>query len=558
MLTELHVCQFALIEEARLAFQPGMTVLTGETGAGKSILVDALGAVFGARAEREWVRHGAEYSEITAVIEDVSKPVWSLLETHGIEADEQLILRRLITADGRSRAYVNGRAMPLKVLQQLGSRLLDQHGQHEHQALLQSGFQCGLLDERLPAEKLSAVQTAFKSWQHEKQMLADLLAKGEEGKRQELWMRDELQRLKALELEPGIEEQLRNQVESGRHFAQIHEAAGKSLMALEDGDINVRSLLAQCEQALRQAAAFRPELEEDLDLLEQMDALLSELEPHLRAVWEEAFDPVALRQAEDRLMNLHDAMRRHDTDEAGLIHLLDEMESRISLLETVGWDVDAREKQLEAASRLYQEAASELTEARKQAAAELCRTLRTFMDQLALEGMEVRIRVEPMADHPLRWSASGWDEVEFMASSNTGEPFRPLSSIASGGELSRLVLALKGSGALKSVPDMAIFDEVDAGIGGETAWRVGELLASMGRERQVLVISHLPQVAACADWQIRIRKREHQGRTVTTFEQLELSERLEELARMLGGATSKSMEHAAQMLQRGEMGRKAG
>ncbi len=550
MLAELHVREFALIDEARLEFQHGMTVFSGETGAGKSILVDALGAAFGVRADREWVRHGADRSEITAVLEGVDGQLQSCLEPQGIEMDGQLILRRVITSDGRSRAYVNGSPVPVRTLQDIGNHHLAVHGQHEHQILLNPKFQRRLLDERIDQAELAAVRNAFQCWRHEKQSLERLRAEHGESQRQELWLREELQRLQGLKLESGLEDRLRTEVESGRHFSQIHEAAKKSLALLEDAEINVRGLLAQSQQVLEKIAGFRKELDESVDILRQMDALLSELEPNLRPVLGESFDPRILNEAEERLMNLHDAMRRHQTDEPGLMRLLDDMQARISGLETAEWDLREQEKCVEAATQSYLHAARGLSAARNRTAGELCLALRPFMKRLALAGMQLKIEVRPIQDDISHWTSSGWDDVEFIASSNPGEPFRPLSAIASGGELSRLVLALKGCTALTSVPDIAVFDEVDAGIGGETAWCVGELLTAMGKERQVLVVSHLPQVAACADHQIRICKQQHSGRTVTVFEKLEKTARLNELARMLGGKNVESRKHAIQMLER--------
>lgn len=550
MLTELHVREFALIDEARLEFQHGMTVFSGETGAGKSILVDALGVVFGARADREWVRHGADRSEITAVLEGVDGQLQPCLKLQGIELNGQLILRRVITADGRSRAYVNGSPVPARTLQDIGNHLLAQHGQHEHQILLKPEFQRRLLDERIDQTELAAVRNAFQCWRNEKQSLERLQAEHGESQRQELWLREEFQRLQELKLESGLEERLRNEVESGHHFSQIHTAAAKSLSLLEDAEINVRGLLAQSQQALEQISGFRQELDESVDILRQMDALLSELEPNLRPVLGESFDPRILNEAEEWLMNLHDAMRRHQTDEPGLIQILDDMQARISGLETADWDLTEQEKRVEAAAQSFLHAARGLSVARNRAAGELCLALRPLMDRLSLAGMQLKIEVRPIQDDISHWTSSGWDVVECIASSNPGEPFRPLSAIASGGELSRLVLALKGCAALTSAPAISVFDEVDAGIGGETAWCVGELLTAMGKERQVLVVSHLPQVAACADHQIRICKRQHSGRTVTIFEKVEKTARLDELARMLGGTNVESRKHAAQMLER--------
>jgi len=532
-------------------------MFSGETGAGKSILVDALGAAFGARASSEWVRFGARRAEVTAVLEDASAKLQSWLDEQGIESGEQLILRRTINADGRSRAYVNGAPVPLKLLQQIGNICLDLHGQHEHQALLSSDYQRQLVDTRVPEALPQMVQEAYQQYSSEFQQLNSILTLRAETARNEAWLREELGRLQALEMAPGLELKLQAQVETGRHFAQIQEAAAKGLMALEDGDTSVRGLLAQAEKSMDQVAGYRSDLDGSLELLRQMDALLGELTPALRSVLDEAFDAQALAQAEERLMNLHDAMRRHQVDEAGLLALTADMHTRVEHLETAAWDEDEQRHRLDAAGKAYRKAAAELSRARQEAAQALCHELRPFLDRLALEGMQIDITVEAHADDEAGWSPHGWDEVRFMAASNPGEPFRPMASIASGGEMSRLVLALKGCGAMQTAPDIAVFDEVDTGIGGETAWHVGELLAVMGRDRQVLVVSHLPQVASCADHQVRISKQQQGERTLTIIEAVEAEDRRDEVARMLGGANLKSREHAEHMLERGRSGQTA-
>lgn len=551
MLTELHIRQFALIEEACLPLSSGMTVFTGETGAGKSILVDALGAAFGDRASSDWVRHGAERAEVSAILDGDNSGLAGLLAEHDIDGGEEIILRRLIGADGRSRASVNGTPVPLKLLQQIGNLCLDLHGQHEHQALLRTDFQRHLLDERIDPSLLTTLQTAYRHWHDERKRLHNLSGKREEMATQAAWMREEVARLDALGLQPGLGDELAQQVESGRHFAQIQEAAATALAALEEGECSLRLSLAQAQRALTKVAAYRSELAEALALLEQMDALLGEVAPVLSAVDNEAFDGRALQAAEERLLNLHDALRRHGTDEAGLLRLQEDFRDKLSRLDTGAWDEAEQKRRLQAAASAYAEAAANVSQARRSAAQVLCSDLRPFLDRLALTGMRIEIRIEEGRDDERRWSERGWDNVAFFASSNPGEPFRELAAIASGGELSRFVLALKGCGAMRSAPNIAVFDEVDVGIGGDTAWCVGELLATMGRDRQVLVVSHLPQVAACADHHVRIRKHEQRGRTVTDIEVVEADARTEELARMLGGADAQARAHAGEMLKRG-------
>lgn len=549
MLSELLVREFALIDEARLSLGPGMTVFTGETGAGKSILVDALGAAFGARASQDWVRFGAQRAEVVATLNLSDDRLDHLLSAQDIEADEALILRRVIKADGKSSAYVNGTPAPVRLLQQIGDLVLDLHGQHEHQALLRPDYQRRLLDAGLDEALPAAVAEAHGRWHLANERLAALQSERTDTGRQEQWMRDELERLSGIGIEPGLGEALQAEVDQSRHHALIQESAARALAMLEEGEPDARTLLAGARHAVEGAADYRPELAEGAELLQQMDALLGEVSHRLRHAQDASFDEAALRAAETRLMDLHDALRRHQTDEDGLIALMEQWQARLSALDTAAWDEDGLRAELAESAAAYGRAAEALSAARRRMADGLAERLRPFLDRLALKGMQVRIDVTAGTDETA-WSEHGVDTVRFMAASNPGEPFRELAAIASGGELSRFVLALKGCGALAQAPQVAVFDEVDVGIGGETAWCVGELLAAMGKERQVLVVSHLPQVAACAGQQVRIAKREGE-RTVTRIEVLDEQARLAEMARMLGGADDQSLAHAGQMLERG-------
>ncbi len=552
MLTTLIVRQFALMEDVHLELDAGMTVFTGETGAGKSILVDALGAVFGTRASADWVRHGAERAEIIATWYGDDSRLSQLLQEQDIESEEELILRRIISKDGRSRAYINSVPVALKVLQQLGSICLDLHGQHEHQALLRNDFQRNLLDAGVQQQSLEQVGEAFNDWQEAQQRLQAMQSQRGETEQQAQWMRSELSRLQALSIEEGLTDALQSEVEAGRHYAQIQQAAAEALALLDEDETSARGLIARAARAVSAAEAFHAGLAGSRELIEQTDTLLSEAIPELRAVLDHSFDEAKLHATEERLMQLHEAMRRHNTDEAGLLALTEEWENRLSALDTAGWDEASLISAASVASQRYQKVASQLSDERLSAGQSLTNELRPFLDRLALAGMQVRFDIQKQ-DNESAWSASGWDDVCMKISSNPGEPWRALSAVASGGELSRLILALKGCGALRDAPHIAVFDEVDSGIGGETAWCVGELLAAMGSERQVLAISHLPQVACCANAQIAIRKVEKDGRTVTRLEPVEADQRQQEIARMLGGSDADGLQHADRMLKRGRM-----
>jgi len=554
MLVSLIIKQFALMEHVRLELDAGMTVFTGETGAGKSMLVDALGAVFGARARADWVRHGAERAEVMAVWSHQSsdKQVAALLLEQAIDAEDELILRRIINRDGRSRSFINGVPVASKILQKLGRICLDLHGQHEHQALLQPDFQRCLLDVRVGESLLASVENAFSDWQQARRALKMLQKQRGDTEQQIDWMREELTRLHALEIEEGLIARLQVDVEAGRHHAQVHAAAAVSMTLLDEAEPNAREMLARASHELAGVRDYHPGLKNSLELLEQVDALLSEVMPELTAVLDSSFEERELQAAEERLMRLLEAARRHDCDESGLLALMDDWQQRLSALDTAGWDEAAAQDTLEQAVVNYQQQAATLSEARRQAGESLCAALRPLLDRLALAGMQVRFCLadELRTDADDVFSATGMDHVRMQVMSNPGEPWRDLSAVASGGELSRMVLALKGCGAMEGAPELAVFDEVDTGIGGETAWCVGELLVAMGRERQVLVISHLPQVAACAGQQVVISKTEQDGRTLSSLRQLDAAARRMEIARMLGDA--KGLEHADKLLARGQ------
>jgi DNA repair protein RecN (Recombination protein N) len=553
MLTTLIVRQFALMENVQLELKAGMTVFTGETGAGKSILVDALGAVFGARASADWVRHGAQRAEVIATWydgEDVR--ISRLLHEQDIESEEEMILRRIISKDGRSRAYINGIPVALKVLQQLGDICLDLHGQHEHQALLQNYFQRELLDAGVQKHSLEQIRMAFNNWREVQQRLQVVQSQRSETEQQAEWMRSELSRLQLLSIEEGLTDALQSEVEAGRHHAQIQQAAAEALALLDEGEPSARGLIARAVRAVSTVEAFHAGLAGGKELIEQTDTLLSEVIPELRSVLDCSFDEAKLHSTEERLMHLHEAMRRHHRDETGLLALMAEWENRLSALDTAGWDEASLISAVAAASQRYRKAAALMSNERLAAGRSLTRELRPFLDRLALSGLQIRFDVEQQ-ENESAWSRSGWDDICMKISSNPGEPWRQLSAVASGGELSRLILALKGCGALCDAPHIAVFDEVDSGIGGETAWCVGELLAVMGSERQVLVISHLPQVASCADAQIAIRKIEQEGRTFTRLEPVVADQRQLEIARMLGGHDADGLQHAERMLKRGRM-----
>jgi len=549
MLTELHIRQFALVDEIRLNLNSGMTVFTGETGAGKSILVDAMGAVFGARASADWVRHGAKQADLSACIETDDARVFDLLEEQGIEAEGVLLLRRVINTDGRSRAWLNGVAVPLKVLQRIGIICLDLHGQHEHQALMDKRYQQQLVDQQVDAAILQAVSLAYGDFVGAKRALAEGAQQLQQSREREAWLRQQLEATAQLALQPGLLAELECEVAAGSHIVQIQQAAAEALDCIDDAEPSARALLAQATHAVAAMADVHPALKEAAEILQQADVLLSEVLPHLRQAESLELDASWQAAQESRLNQLQALLHQHRCDEAELLVRQQDWQQQLDALETAAWDEEQRLHTFNQAQTCYSQAAQTLHEARLEAAKQLAAALRPWLDRLALVDMQVRIDVQPQQALE-GWQAHGWDTVVFMLSSNIGEPFKALQHVASGGELSRLVLSLKACGATTNTPAIAVFDEVDVGIGGETAWSIGELLAAMGRERQVLVVSHLPQVAAVADHHICISKASDQERTRTTLTPLDHGARQQELARMLGDASEQGVQQAQSLQQR--------
>ncbi|MDQ6994143.1 MAG: DNA repair protein RecN [Mariprofundaceae bacterium] len=550
MLTELDIREFGLMEHVQLQFSSGMTVFTGETGAGKSILVNALSAAFGARTHADWVRHGAKAAELTAVIEDDHPALLELLTEQGLESSEPFILRRIVGKDGRSRAWLNGTPVPLKILQQIGQLCLDIHAQHEHQSLMKDTTQRQWLDARVKSKLLENTATSFKQLKHAEQALQSFLAEQGESQAQADWMRSELTRLQGLNLQDGLHDALSKEVEAGQHIAQIQHAGAQAAQLLDDGETTVRSLLSQALHEIQGLSDYHDGLAESVTLLEQVDALLGEVSPHLQDAQELALDMESLQEADHQLAILRESMSRHQCDEQGLIDLMEQWQQRLDHLDTAEWDESRLNKAFADAKSAYQQAATALHQARIKAGQQLQHDLRPYLDRLGMQGMRLDIQLHAQQDNHKAWQQHGWDMLDLLVSSNPGEPFRKLADVASGGELSRFALALKASGTFDLSPQTAVFDEVDVGVGGETAWCVGELLTRMGANKQVFVISHLPQVAACAQHQISILKAERDGRTITDLACMQEHERPAELARMLGGVNNESLEHAQQMLHK--------
>ena len=549
VLRSLAIRDFVIVESMSLEFDAGFTVLTGETGAGKSILIDALALVLGARADASVVRQGAERAEVSAEFDIASLgEVRKFIQKQSLTGSEEgCLVRRVIDAGGRSRAFINGSAVTATQLRELGELLVDIHGQHQHQSLARASAQRDLLDAYGKLEAQAAdVERAFRAW-HERSnqrraFETDAAAFTAERERLE-WQVNDL-----AQLDFKAEEWPELTAEHSRlaHAASLIEAAEAGMEALSEGEgaslAQVNGVIAR----LKNLADYDPKLKEVLDVLEPAQVQLQEAVYSLRHYQQRLdLDPKRLREAEQRLDAIHSAARKYRTEPGELPAMLEAARKRLSELALAG-DIDALRKLEAAALAAYSSEAKKLSAARRKAAKQLAEKVSTAMQTLAMSGGVFDIALTAL-DEP---AAHGMENIEFLVSAHKGMTPQPLAKVASGGELSRVSLAIQTITSQVAQVPVLIFDEVDAGIGGRVAEIVGKLLKDLGKKHQVMCITHLPQVAACGDHQWRVAKSASGGKVTSRVSPLDKLARIEEIARMLGGVkiTETTRKAAAEML----------
>jgi len=551
MLTHLQIRDFAIVEAVELEFGRGFTALTGETGAGKSILIDALLLAVGGRADSGSVRHGAERAEVSATFAlsgNAAALAW--LDEQSIEHEGECQLRRVVGADGRGRAYLNGLTVPVQSLRALGELLVDVHGQLEFQSLSRRGYQRETLDGsgQLTAQN-AVVRTAHAAWQTLDEQHATFEQRLREREARLELLRHFVTELQALDPRPGEAAAL---IEERRRISSLGRLAEgtaqvEALLAGDDG--GVTSALARSQGVLRQLVGLDAALEPVATQLEEATIAAREALSSLRR-YTAALDADPARQEwiEARLAALEGVARKHRIETSELPALRVTLAAELAELEAGAVSAAELQQRLAAACELYVAATKILTQGRQQAAAALDRKVTELMQALGMPGGVFATRVEPQ-DPPL-FSAHGNDEIEFLVSANPGQPPRPLARVASGGELSRISLALQVAAVEAAHLPCLVFDEVDAGVGGAVAEMVGRQLHALAGKGQVLCVTHLPQVASQSDHQLRVSKHVTDGKTRTRIEALGEAARIEELARMLGGTTitDRTREHAREML----------
>ena len=548
MLRQLAIHHVVLVERLDLEFEPGLGVLTGETGAGKSILLDALGLALGARADSGLVRSGEEVAAVSAELElQAGHPVHAMLAEQGIapDAGEPLIIRRTLKSDGGSRAFINGSPVPAGLLRDIGALAVEIHGQHDDRGLLNPKGHRALLDAfaRLDTGAVTAAWAEVARLDAERDHARAEAAAAE---RDREWLEHASREIAELAPEEGEETRLAGE----RAAMQAGLKAGESLSGLDEllgGSEGALALLRQAARRIERGAADHPLLAEALASLDRSLIEASEAEDRIaRAADALAFDPERLEQAEARLFEIRALARKHRVEADALAALGVRMGEQLAAIDAGGERIAGLDRELAAARERYAAAAQSLTRQRHEAASRLDSAVAAELAPLKLDSAKFRTAIMPSEPGP-----SGTDRVEFEVSTNPGAPFGPLVKIASGGELSRFILALKVALAEAGSAAAMIFDEVDRGVGGAVASAIGERLARLAQRNQVLVVTHSPQVAARASSHYRIEKTHGPEGTRTIVRRLDSDERREEIARMLSGAsvTEEARAQAAKLLE---------
>ncbi len=552
MLERLAIRDIVLIDRLDLSFGRGLSVLTGETGAGKSIVLDALGLALGARGDRGLVRAGAEQGVVTAAFAPAADgPLRALLDEQGLDAGDGLVLRRVLGADGRSRAFVNDQPVGTGLLRQIGDALVEVHGQMEQQSLMAPASHRRLLDAFGDCRPiLAAVAMGHAQMREARDRVAALETAVEAAERDIDYLRHRERELADLAVAIGEEEELAERRSRLQHRARLVETLSETLKTL-GGSGGAVERLAQAQRRIERSAGLDDELlAPAADAVARAVVEAGEAEGAVeRALRTLAEDDGGLERVEERLFALRDAARKHRVPVDQLPALLEETRTQLAGMDAASGDLDAARKALARHEQSFRQAVADLSAARRVAAEGLATAVAAELPPLRLERARFRVGLDPLpaADH----GAEGGERVQFEIATNPGQPFGPLTKLASGGELSRFMLALKVVLSRLDAVETLVFDEVDAGIGGATADAVGERLARLGAERQVLVVTHAPQVAARAARHFRVSKGAEGGRAKVRVEELSAAERREEIARMLAGAavTDAAREAATSLLR---------
>ena len=554
MLKELRIKNLAIIGDLSVNFSGGLNVLTGETGAGKSIIVDALGLALGDRAQSDLIRSGEKEASVQACFE-LDKNI--SLPDIGIDIAEDLLLRRTLSITGKSRAFINDTMVTLQTLSEIGKLLVDIHSQHEHQSLLKAEKQRAMLDSygRLQKE-LETVAALFREVQTLKITLDELETKGKERAHRLDLLRYQRHEIDTAALKAGEKETLEEERKILSNLSKLHELIETSYSLLYAADNSCTEQLSVALSHLREMYAIDPEVEETLKMVESTLPLVEDATIALRG-YREKYDvnPDKLEGIEDRLELIKKLEKKYGEGVEGILHYRQKAEEELNALESSDERLASIRTALQSKEEALLQAAQLLSDKRKKTAHKIEALIVANLKDLAFGNPAFKIDIHQEKDHEGKYiiNVHGMDRIEFLFSANPGEPSKPLSRIISGGELSRVMLALKSILAEVDSLPVLIFDEVDAGIGGRTAESVGKKLRAISGKHQLLCITHLPQIASLGDFHLKIEKKDTNKRVTVEVREIDGKERLDEIARMLSGtSTETSLKHAEELLGRGK------
>jgi DNA repair protein RecN (Recombination protein N) len=562
MLQELRIKNFAVIDEIQLELGRGLNVLTGETGAGKTIILNALGLLLGGRVSSEIIRQGMEEASVEALIEPVPEILRDQLRESDYGNEDQLVIKRVITRSGKNRVYVNGSLCPLGFLAEMGTRLIHIYGQHEHHALLRPETHLGLLDAygRLEekTEEMSGSYRSFAAAREALKQATELLGRR---KHEEESLRDQLEELSQARLQDGEEEELKARKNILLHAEKLYQGCKEGEEVLYEGEGAVVSRLGRYTLRLRELAHIDRGLNDAVELLNSSLAQVEEATSLLRRYTDRVqFDPVSLEQLENRLAQISRLKRKYNGSIEEILKIKQTLEVELEGLDRGAEEIPALEHAFEAAQGFAWQCAESLSQERKRLAKKFKKEMERELQDLGMPETVFEVRflsADEIPDDSLslvggkRLTDQGMDWIEFYFSPNPGETVKPLAKIASGGELARLMLAIKSLVLAKEDIPTVLFDEVDAGIGGRVAEIVGKKLKKVAGTCQVICVTHLPQIAALADTHYLVRKEIVTGRTFADVHRLDEKQRIAEVARMLGGVkiTEKAVRHAEEMVR---------
>ena len=551
MITQLYIRDFVLVDTLDLSLSNGMTTITGETGAGKSILLDAIGLTLGDRANTSLIRPGAQRAEVMIDFDiSTNKEILTWLEEHELEDDNECQIRRTVNNDGRSRAYINGRPVTVQWLRELGEKLIDIHGQHAHQSMMHGTVQRELLDAYADNNDLmKELAEKYHSWQNLVAKLAELAQSSQERDAKLELLHYQLDELINAELKAGEWQQLDTELKQLANTSELRDTCLAAMQFIEGDSI---SELANATSQLSKAAELDDNLNNALSCFDTANIQLQEASGELRHYLDTLDDdPEKLQQVETRISDLHTLARKHHVEPEQLINTRDEINKTVAMLEDQTTTLGTLEQDIELAQQDYIKLAKKISKKRQSGAKKLAEEITNNMQQLGMPEGVFEIALHKLTED--QYSANGLERVEFMVSANPGQALMPMTKVASGGELSRISLAIQVINVNRHQIGTYIFDEVDVGVGGSIAEVIGQTLRRVGDKHQVLCVTHLPQVAALGHHQLKVEKSVVDKITNTSVSTLDEVNRLEEIARMLAGTeiTDSARKNAQDLIARG-------